>query len=399
MLEVFVGRQPVYDQQLEVIGYELLMHRYETNATEAAGDNHTASRMILNTFMEIGFDRLVGKGSAFIKLPRDFIVGQYPIKFFHDRVVLEVTENVASDMELKDALREISDRGFQIALDDVIDAESVLPLIDIINIIKVDISKVEHSHLEKLLAALKNKKIKFLAKNIETLDVFDMCRKIGFDYFQGFFLCLPNLESEHRIPASRMATLRLLTKLNEPNIEFKELEEIILSDVSLSYRLLRLVNSAFYAKPKEIESLKQALTLLGIRRIRDWVSLLLLSNIVDKPNELVITAMERAKMCELLSLTLKSRHVEMGFMIGMFSVLDALLDTPLEDIISKLPVAEEVSLALLQHEGDLGNVLNCVLAYERGEWNTALATGLDPNVIRDAFLESLDWATEVSSFI
>ncbi len=399
MLEVFVGRQPVYDQQLEVIGYELLMHRYEANSTEVTGDNHTASQMILNTFMEIGFERLVGNGSAFIKLPRDFIVGQYPIKFFHDRVVLEVNENVASDKELKEALCEISDRGFQIALDDVIDAESVLPLIDIINIIKVDISTVEHSHLEKLLATLKKKKIKFIAKNIETLDVFDMCRKIGFDYFQGFFLCLPNLESEHRIPASRMATLRLLAKLNEPNIEFKDLEEIILSDVSLSYRLLRLVNSAFYAKPQEIESLKQALTLLGIRRIRDWVSLLLLSNIVDKPNELVITAMERAKMCELLSLTLKSRHVEMGFMIGMFSVLDALLDIPLEDIIYTLPVVEEVSAALLQHEGDLGNVLNCVLAYERGEWDAALATGIDPDSIRDAFLESLDWATEVSSFI
>ena len=399
MLEVFVGRQPVYDQQLEVLGYELLMHRYETNPTEIAGDNHVASQMILNTFMEIGFDRLVGKGSAFIRLPRDFIVGQYPLKFFHDHVVLEVTENVASDMELKDALREISGHGFQIALDDVVDAESVLPLIDIVNIIKVDISKVGHSHLEKLLATLKDKKIKFLAKNIETLDVFDMCREIGFDYFQGFFLCLPNLESEHRIPASRMGTLRLLTKLNEPNIEFKELEEIILSDVSLSYRLLRLVNSAFYAKPKEIESLKQALTLLGIRRIRDWVSLLLLSNIVDKPSDLVITAMERAKMCELLTLKLKGRHAEMGFMIGMFSVLDALLDTPLEDIISTLPVVEEVSLALLKHEGDLGNVLNCVLAYERGEWAATLATGIDPNEIRDAFLESLDWATEVSSFI
>jgi len=399
MLEVFVGRQPVYDQQLEVFGYELLMHKYEAKPTEVSGDNHTASQMILNTFMEIGFDRLVGNTSAFIKLPRDFIVEQYPLKFFHDRFVMEVNENVASDKELKDALREISERGFQIALDDVIDAESVLPLLDIINIIKVDISAVEHSHLEKLLTTLKKKKIKFLAKNIDTLDAFDMCRKIGFDYFQGFFLCLPNLESEHRIPATRMATLRLLTKLNEPNIEFKELEKIILSDVALSYRLLRLVNSAFYAKPKEIKSLKQALTLLGIQRIRDWVSLLLLSNIVDKPNELVITAMERAKMCELLSLTLKSRYVDMGFMIGMFSVLDALLDTPLEEIISTLPIAEEVSLALLQHEGDLGNVLKCVLAYERGEWDNALDSGIEPNAIRDAFLESLDWATEVSSFI
>ena len=399
MLGVFVGRQPVYNQQLEVTGYELLMHRYEANQTNLVGDNHTASQMILNTVMEIGLDRLVGDGMAFIKLPRNFILERYPLKFFYDRVVLEIKESIADDEELKEALRDISRHGYRIALDVVVDVESVEPLLDIVDIIKVDLTTVGYKHLEKIVSNLRQYKIKFLAKKINSLDEFDMCRKIGFDYFQGFFLCMPNLESEHRIPATRTATLRLLTKLHEPDIEFKELVEIIRGDVSLSYRLLRLVNSAFYAKPKKIESIHQALTLLGIRRIRDWVSLLLLSNIVDKPHELVITAMERAKMCELLCLTVKDRYVEMGFMVGMFSVLDALLDMTLEEIIFSLPVTEEVSSALLQHEGDLGRILNCVLAYERGEWETSLSSGLEPDAIRDAFLESLDWATEVSSLI
>jgi len=236
-----------------------------------------------------------------------------------------------------------------------------------------------------------------LAKEIETLDVFDTCRKLGFDYFQGFFLTRPNFESGQKVPVSRLATLRLLAKLYDPDIEFHDLEEIIRNDVALSYRLLRLINSVFYSRPKKIESTRQALTLLGLHRIREWVSMLILSEIVEKPHYLVITALERAKMCELL--TLKAQKMEMGFMVGLFSILDVLLDMPLEDILSSLPVSHEISSALLQHKGSLGKVLHCVLAYQHGEWEEALSTGLDPGVIREAFLESLDWATTVSSLL
>ena len=400
MLGIFVGRVPIYDRQLEVAGYEVLLHKYKTDHSEYIDDDLTTSQVILNTFMEIGLHRIVGDGLAFIKLSRNFILEKYPLKLLHDLIVLEVHENMKLDDELIEALRFLSKQDFQIALDDVIDLDEVKHLIDIINIVKLDFATLGQSRLEEIIPNLRQyKNIKLLAENIETLDDFDICTRLGFDYYQGFFLCQPNIVSEHRMPASRTNTLRLLAKLHEPKIEFRDLEKIIRGDVSLSYRLLRLINSAFYARPKNIKSIHHALTLLGLRRVQDWVSMLLLSNIEEKPRELVYTAMERAKMCEILSIALKKQKFEMGFLVGMFSVLDALLDMPLEKILLSLPLGKEITSAILYHKGFLGSILHCVLAYERGEWEEATLSGIDPETIRNAYLESLDWATAIGSLV
>ena len=399
MFGVFVGRKPIYDRQLDVAGYELLLHRYESDESEFTDNEHASSQMILNTFMEIGLDRLVGEGLAFINLPRSFIMEKFPLKFLHDRVVLEIRDTMNIDENLIDALKEFAGYGFRLALDDVIGPDFEASLIEMVDIVKLDPTAINPTVLKKIVANFQKQNVQLLAKKVDSLDIFDSCRKLGFDYFEGYFLCRPNIVSGRRMPATRMATLRLLAKLQEPDIEFKDLEEIIRSDVSLSYRLLRLVNSVLYARPKKIESIQQALTLLGIRRIRDWVSMLLLSNIVDKPRKLVITAMERARMCEILALDLGEHLSDMGFMVGMFSVLDALLDTPLNEILASLPVSDEISDALLHHEGRLGAVLHCVLSYEEGKWEDALSSGIEPDNIRDAFLKSLDWATDVSAVL
>ncbi|MBN1292510.1 MAG: HDOD domain-containing protein [Candidatus Latescibacteria bacterium] len=399
MFGVFVGRKPIYDRNLEVAGYELLLHRYETDESEFTDDDHASSQMILNTFMEIGLDRLVGEGLAFINLPRSFILEKFPLRFLHDRVILEIRDNISFDEELIEALKEFAGYGFRLALDDVIGPDFDSSLFDMVDIVKLDPTIINQTLLTKMVKDLRRQEVQLLAKKVDSLDVFDTSRKLGFDYFEGYFLCRPNIVSGRRMPATRMATLRLLAKLQEPDIEFKELEDIIRSDVSLSYRLLRLVNSVFYARPKKIESIHQALTLLGIRRIRDWVSMLLLSNIVDKPRKLVITAMERARMCEILALDLDEHLADMGFMVGMFSVLDALLDTPLSEILESLPVSDEIANALLHYDGHLGAVLHCVLSYEQGKWEDALSSGIEPDNIRDAFLKSLDWATDVSAVL
>ncbi|HUT62317.1 MAG TPA: HDOD domain-containing protein [Anaerolineae bacterium] len=399
MLGVFVGRQPIFDRQLEVIGYKLLFHKYEEAQAEFIDETIASSHLILNTFMEIGLERLVGSGLAFINLTRDSIIEKHPLKLLQDRVVLEIKKNIIEDKDLLLALHELSNHGFKIAIDGVVDPDDVNSLIDIVSIVNLDIAAIEQKNLKGIVTALKLHKVKLLAGNVETLDTFDICKSLKFDYFQGFFLSKPNLKIGERMPATRMAILRLLAKLHDPDIEFKELNEIIKEDVTLSYRLLRLINSVFYARSKKIESIHQALTLLGIRRVQEWVSMLLLLKFSSKPNELTITAMERAKMCELLTQALNEKEKEKGFMVGMFSVLDGLLDMPMNEILKTLPLSDEISAALLRHEGPLGAVLHCVLAYERGEWEETWLPDIERGMILNAFLESLDWATTVSSLL
>ena len=400
MLDVFVGRQPIFDRELDVVGYELLFRSHGSDKADFVDGDRATSDVILNTFMEIGLDRLAGNGLAFINLTRDFILEKYPIPpLLSDRVVLEVLEDVKVDQEVVNALRALSSRGYKIALDDVARPEDIGPLLEVADIVKLDLAAVEQSRLGEYVDILRRHDVKLLAEKVETADVFDLCKRHGFDYFQGYFLCRPNVVSGHRMPAARLTVLRVLAKLSAPDMEFQELEQILQQDVSLSYKLLRVINSAFYAIPTKIESIRQALTLLGMRQIRSWTSLLLLSKIDDKPLELMVTAVVRAKMCELLATTLKERRPEIYFMVGLFSVLDALMEVRLEEALALLPLSEEIVSALLRYEGRLGSVLHCVLAYERGDWGAVRYPGIEPEVICDSYLESLDWANELRSLL
>jgi len=202
------------------------------------------------------------------------------------------------------------------------------------------------------------------------------------------------------MPAMRLNTLRLLAELHNPNIEFQELENIVKQDVSLSYKLLRLINSAYYTRPVKVQSIRQALTLLGIKKVQAWVSLLFLSKIEEKPHELMHTAMVRAHMCELLAQKQKQKQkdTETDFTVGLFSVLDSLLDLPLAEVLSSLSFSDEINTALLQHQGRLGEELDCVLAYEKGDWDKVMDYSHNkPSDIRDAYLEALKWARLVNA--
>lgn len=399
MSGVFVGRQPIYDSKLNVVAYELLFRRYATGNADVVDGDQATSQVILNSFMEIGLDRLVGDEKAFINLTRSFILEKYPIPMFQNRIVLEVLEDITIDDELIDALRDLSERGFKIALDDVVNPEDIRSLLDIANIVKLDVIDMDEQSIKEKAVFLRNYDIQMLAEKIETHEVFELCKELGFEYFQGYFLSKPNVVEGQRLPAARLNILLLLSRIRTPGIEFREVEEIIRQDVSLSYKLLRLINSAFYTKHSEIKSIRQALTFLGLRQIQDWVSLIFLSQIEDKPRDLMTTAMIRAKMCEILGLSLNKNISDISFTVGLFSVLDALLDMPLKEILSSLPLTDDVSSALLQHKGQLGEILHTVIAYERGNWEDALSLNLDPEVLKDAYLKAIAWAAEIEKLL
>jgi len=238
--------------------------------------------------------------------------------------------------------------------------------------------------------------VPLLAEKVETLHTFALCNKLGFDYFQGYFFCRPNIVKGKHTPSSKLAILQLMAKLTDPNLEFKDLEKLIVNDVTMSYRILRYINSAMYNLPRKVDSIHRAITLLGLKTIKSWITILAMSNVDDKPHELMRVAMLRAKMCEGLAGVSKSSP-ESAFTVGLFSTLDALMDQELEDILIKLPLAEEINNALLNKQGPLGTALLTVLAYEKGDWDNALAnSSMDAETLRNHYLQAMRWADETT---
>lgn len=396
MPNAFLARQPIYDRKLEVFGYELLFRSGVTGHAEFADADQATSQVMLNVFMEIGLENIVGDRVAFFNLTRSFITGQYTLPFPPDKGCLEILEDIKVDAELIEAVRHLSAQGYRIALDDFIYNESLRPLIKLADIIKIDVLALDRAELKQHVTLLRKFGIKLLAEKVETQDDYAFCRDLGFHYYQGYFFCKPNIISGSRMPADRLIALRLLAGLQNPDISVTELEVLVGQDVAMTYKLLRCINSAFYSLPRKVESIRQAIVMLGSQWLKTWVSLMVLANIDDKPPELMMTAMVRAKMCELLAIAAAQKGPDKFFIVGMFSVLDALMDRPLEELLKSLPLADDVSNALLNHEGPIGKTLKCVLAYDHGDWDKVHCPVLSASEVTQAYLDSIAWAGQVA---
>ncbi len=396
MDDLFIGRQPIFDKNLEVVAYELLYRSGQTTRAEFFdGDQATAS-VLSNTFLAFGLDNLVEDKLAFVNLTTPFLMGDYPLPGHHDRLVLEILEDTLIHPEMVDAIRGLSAQGYVLALDDVVDHQAVEPLLDIVDLIKVDFMHVNRETLPAQVAYYKQRGLEILAEKIETQEELSLCQSLGFDYFQGYFLSKPVVMQHRRLSASRMIILQLLEKLEQEDVHFQEIEELISYDVGLSYKLLRLINSAYYGTRSDISSIHQALSLLGLDHIRNWISLLLLSETEHKPVELIRAAMIRARMSELLALQLRVEKPKTAFTVGLFSVLDALLDMSLEDIFKQIPLTQEVKSALVIQDGVLGDILSAVIAYEAGDWEQVCCGPLNTEQFRESYLEAVNWSQKLS---
>ncbi len=394
MRRIFIGRQPIYDRALQVYAYELLYRSGEENSAGLPDGDAATSQVILNAFTEIGIENLVGNHLAFINLTRGFIIGDNPLPLTQGKLVLEVLEDIVVDAALIDAVRKLSQAGYLIALDDFIFHESLRPLIDVADIIKIDVRALTRETVSAHVTELRRSKARLLAEKVETQEEYEYYKDLGFDYFQGYFFSKPKVITRHAIPANRLAILRLLGRLHDPAVSINELNALISQDVSLSYKLLRYINSAFFALPKKVESLHQAIVYLGNQAIKTWVTLIALSGIDDKPHELMTVALVRGKMCELLAERLKLPNKDSYFITGLFSTLDAMMDAPLAQVVENLPLSPEVVAALLRHEGQAGQALHCILAYERGEWDQIDCNRMDDSVIVQSYLDAVAWADQ-----
>ncbi|MBI5041049.1 MAG: HDOD domain-containing protein [Gammaproteobacteria bacterium] len=307
MQDIYIGRQPIFDRDLNVFAYELLFRSGTQNhAGEFDGDQAT-SQVIVNAFIEIGLDQIVGTHRAFINLTRSFVTSSTPLPFPKDRVVLEVLEDIRPDAEVIASVRSLAEQGYTVALDDFVFNDDLKPLVELAQIVKIDLMALSREQLDEHVRLLRGYNVKLLAEKIETQEEFEHCKELGFEYFQGYFLSKPNIVQSQQLPPNRLAVLQLLSKLQDPESDAGEVEKLVSQDVALSYKLLRYINSAFFALPKKIDSIRQAVVYLGTSAIKTWITLLVVAGLGNKPTELVIQAMQRAKMCELLAQTAKRK--------------------------------------------------------------------------------------------
>lgn len=397
MDDIFVGRQPIYDARLEVYAYELLFRAGDTTTADVVDGDQATSQVIVNTFIEIGLDQIVGDRLAFLNLTRSFLIKDLSGVLPPGRVVLEVLEDIEPDAEVRTGLRRLGEQGYRIALDDFLYHESLRPLVELAHLIKIDILGMEPDILREHVRKLAPHGIPLLAEKVETREEFEFCKTLGFRYFQGYFFCRPDVARGRRMPPNRLAILRLLSRLQDPEISTRELEELISQDVTLSYKILRYINSAAVALPRQVESIHQAVVYLGLQAIKNWISLLSLAGLEDKPMELLVTTMVRARMCEELARATRQKNAQAFFTVGLFSALDAMMDRPLEELLDDLPLSESVREALLHQAGPAGQALQCVLAYERGDWDVARHAEFSAQTLREAYLTAVQWAETVSA--
>ncbi len=393
--EALVGRQAIYEQNLDIFGYELL-YRPVSSINSASGGfdgNHATGEVMLNTFIEIGLETLVGDKYAFINLTQEYVNGERDIAFPSGSVVLEILEDIKPTPAVIQGIKNLKSQGFTIALDDFIFEEHLMPLVPLVDIIKIDIMQLSEEALRKGINQIKPVFFgKLLAEKIETPEEFELCKSLGFDYFQGYFLEKPIIVKGKKMPSNKLATLHLLSRLQDPDVEFDELESIVKNDPSLSFKLLRYINSPSFGLGDSVSSIKQALVLLGLSALKRWMTLIVLSSASDKSPDLILKSLSRAKMCELLSRLLKLKNEDQYFLVGLFSVLDAMLDQEKSVILEQVHLQKEMNIALLEKRGNMGKILKCVIAYEHGNWDEVRLGKVPQKIIQKTYLDSIAWA-------
>lgn len=387
----FIARQPIFNPRLEVVGYELLFRGQGYAAGALIDDAQRATAtVVLNALTELDMKRIVSNKTAWINVSREFVLDGLIQAVPPSVVGLEIPETEIFDDEMVESLRQLKDAGYRLALDDFRDREGSDAVLELFDIVKLSMPDLGRQGLRQLAERLRPFPGKVLADKVGTQPDHEVCIAVGCDLFQGYFFCRPAVVGTRGIAANRLALLQVVAALNDPAVEFADIEQLVKRDVALSFRLLRYVNSAYYGLRGEVRSIGQALALLGLDNVRRWATLSTMASIDNKPTELTLTALIRARFCELAGAKLPNGGSSELFTLGLFSVIDAMMDAPMLDVVSSLPLAEDIREALVQRRGAMGQLLNCVVSLENGEDDGSLPKA------GEMYLEALMWANSAS---
>lgn len=391
--QVLMARQPIFDRSQKVIAYELLYRTEEAQEHALFSSSEATTEVILNAFTSISAAGEQKRVPAFINLTRDILINQQLPEFSKKHIVLEVLEDIEPDEEVIEAIRKLHAEGYRIALDDFVYDDKFIPLIELCQIIKIDVLELGMEKVAEQVKQLKKHKVTLLAEKIETHEELEQCVKLGFKLFQGHFLSKPKVIKGKKVRGSQVALMQLIQELQNPKAKPEDLEQLIIRDPALTYKLLRIVNSAGYSLVRKVESITEAIVLLGVEQVRKWATLIAMSSSQDKPEELSRGLLVRGRMCEEVAQAMKKENYGSYFMAGMMSGLHAFLDIEREAMLEQVPLGEDIKNAVSFGEGEIGQILRNVVNYENGDWDL-LPSDLDGTLYDRAYRASLNWTQE-----
>lgn len=393
-LDLLLARQPVFNKSQDVVAYLLLYRNQEEGVAKTINDHLATSSVILNTYASICEEGEVRSLPCYIKLTDKTLMADDFPELPKEHFILEILGHSKITPEFIERVRLLGQQGYRLALSDYKPDPKYVPLLNLIHILKLDVQGIGLDSLSEVVKDLRPYHLELLADKVETQDEFRKCHELGFALFQGYFLSKPEPVKGKKLGSSKVLLLQMMVELQNPQATAQSVEQLVINDPLLTYRILRVVNSAAFSLNREIESLSHAISLLGFDQIRKWVSLFLVTDTQDKPEELTRSMLVRGRMCELLAEMLGREQPINNFITGLFSKLDVLLDMELPDLMEQVPLQNEVKEALLHRSGQLGQILDQVCHYEEGDFDN-MDLLLDQAYYEAAYRHSLSWSQQV----
>ena len=398
-MDLFMARQPIFDLDQKVFGYEML-YRSGFESSFPGVDGDVASAGVINhSFYSITAEELNGGKRAFINFSRELLLSEIAFVLPKNILVVEILETVEIDDKVVDLCRRLKQEGYLIALDDFVYSKSsdlVMPYVDIV---KIDFMATSRMERLRLVEKCSRYPVKLLAEKVETNRVVEEAKNLGCEYFQGYFFSKPVVIYGKAMSSSQIASVRLLAEVNNNDPDPEKIRRIVEMEIGLTYKLLRYINSTAFGIRHKVNSIDHAIRMMGTRELSRWITLVAMKGMLDgKPEELVTTAAIRAKFCELAA---QKTHMQSDgtklFMVGLFSLVDAMLWQPLAEILQALPFDEKIKATLLGEENKFRQVLNIILAYERGDWRRvnelAVLLGMEEKDVATCYRDAVAWAS------
>ncbi|MEC1469877.1 HDOD domain-containing protein [Bacillus haynesii] len=404
-MRVFVARQPIFNRKEQVVAYELLYRESEKNFFSGIDGDQATTELMINSFLNIGIDKLTEGKRYYVNFTEGLLASGLPTYFDPDQLVVEILEDVPITPELIERCKHLKSLGYTIALDDFclkhrVNGDLLDQLLASIDILKIDFFKTTRQERQSILRSCRNHRLTFLAEKVETRKDYEQAARDGFHLFQGYFFSEPVVIDGQDITYHFHAYYELLHELSKDQPDIENVTNIIERDLSLSYQLLKLLNSPANRPIQKIKSIRQAIVLLGFKEIKRWIFILSFKDLTKKQNssknEVVKISLIRAKLCELLAKKTNRPQPASYMLTGMFSFIDTLLHKELTEVISELPLTDEVGQALLGKENDYRKILRLAKSIERNEWeDTAETKGLTKDEAYQCYLEAVDWCQKL----
>ncbi len=408
MRDTYVARQPILNAKRQTLGYELLFRDGENNAYPSHIDSNRATyRLIVENFLSLGTNPALEKSRCFINFPQESLLRELPLALPKDKVVIEVLETCTPNDELYAAIKKLSAAGYLIALDDFVYSPEWERFLPFVQIVKLDIMAMGLDDACTFVKERLSKGVrrKFLAERVETEEEFLTARSAGFTFFQGYFFGKPEISRKGYLSPEQLIAMELFREVCQPDVDFAKVEKIVAKDVSLSYQLLRFVNTMSDRLEVSISSFRQALIYLGQDKLKIFVSLAVASFIsTTKPKELYNLSLQRAQFCQLMARDNPfNQYSDQAFLIGLFSMLDALLDVSLNELVEQLPLCASIKLALLERQGPYGQLLQLEECYERADWygvkNACQQLNISVDDVMPRITEAQRWSQDLNRVV